>query len=186
MAMGRVLSSLLAAAAVGGCAVVVLGMSHAANVADPISSDPSLVAAPSRTPRPAVLPEPSSASPSSSALTSPPVSSSVPASPTVAPSSHPATVVTSSSSPAVAGAPLRSDLERGGPGPPPRHARSLSGPTPVRTRVVATGQALPLHFSTGTATRVMTVRAHSHSGTIATLQAWTEGLRRRLEQGRPR
>ena len=37
-----------------------------------------------------------------------------------------------------------------------------------------TGHPLPLHFTTGTATEVITVVAHSYSSTVATLQAWTK------------
>jgi L,D-peptidoglycan transpeptidase YkuD (ErfK/YbiS/YcfS/YnhG family) len=36
------------------------------------------------------------------------------------------------------------------------------------------GSSLPLHYRTSNATRVITVVAHSHSSTTATLQAWTK------------
>ncbi len=44
---------------------------------------------------------------------------------------------------------------------------------PVR-RPASSGQALPLRYSTGSATRVITVVARSYSSTVATLQAWTK------------
>jgi L,D-peptidoglycan transpeptidase YkuD (ErfK/YbiS/YcfS/YnhG family) len=40
--------------------------------------------------------------------------------------------------------------------------------------VVQRGVRLPLSFGTGSATRVITVTAHSHGSTTATLQAWTK------------
>jgi L,D-peptidoglycan transpeptidase YkuD (ErfK/YbiS/YcfS/YnhG family) len=46
--------------------------------------------------------------------------------------------------------------------------------TPTRATSAARGQSLPLPNGTGSATRVITVVAHSHSSTTATLQAWTK------------
>jgi L,D-peptidoglycan transpeptidase YkuD (ErfK/YbiS/YcfS/YnhG family) len=47
-------------------------------------------------------------------------------------------------------------------------------PTPTHHTIVARGYALPLGYSTGTATRVITVTAHSSGSSTATLQAWTK------------
>jgi L,D-peptidoglycan transpeptidase YkuD (ErfK/YbiS/YcfS/YnhG family) len=52
--------------------------------------------------------------------------------------------------------------------PAPRTTAAPVAPAPV------TGQALPLGYSTGTATRVITVVAAAASSTTATLQAWNK------------
>jgi L,D-peptidoglycan transpeptidase YkuD (ErfK/YbiS/YcfS/YnhG family) len=46
----------------------------------------------------------------------------------------------------------------------------VTSPAPAKPR----GQSLPLRYSTGSATRVITVTAHSTRSTTATLQAWTK------------
>jgi L,D-peptidoglycan transpeptidase YkuD (ErfK/YbiS/YcfS/YnhG family) len=52
-------------------------------------------------------------------------------------------------------------------------SRAVVAPAPRRP-AVQRGVALPLHFGTGSATRVITVTARSHGSTVATLQAWTK------------
>ena len=56
--------------------------------------------------------------------------------------------------------------------PPPRPA-AVAPPAPSAHSTVVRGQALPLAFSTGSATRVITVVAPSAGSTTATLQAWS-------------
>ena len=55
---------------------------------------------------------------------------------------------------------------------PPRPA-AVAPPAPTARSTVVRGQALPLPFSTGSATRVITVVAPSAGSTTATLQAWS-------------
>ena len=55
---------------------------------------------------------------------------------------------------------------------PPRPA-SVAPPVPSARSTVVRGQALPVPFSTGSATRVITVVAPSAGSTTATLQAWS-------------
>ena len=55
---------------------------------------------------------------------------------------------------------------------PPRPA-AVAPPPPSTRSTGARGQALPLPFSTGSATRVITVVAPSTGSTTATLQAWS-------------
>jgi L,D-peptidoglycan transpeptidase YkuD (ErfK/YbiS/YcfS/YnhG family) len=57
--------------------------------------------------------------------------------------------------------------------PPPPAPKPTPKPAPT-TRPVSSGQALPLGYSTGTATQVITVVASSTGNTVATLQAWNK------------
>jgi L,D-peptidoglycan transpeptidase YkuD (ErfK/YbiS/YcfS/YnhG family) len=170
MSLGRIVSSLAATAAVAGCAVVAVGMSRAGNtkpaaeLTDPVTPpvttsqratptfSPRLVVAPSATPsgtaRPASVP-PSSTRPAATPTThvAPPAMSHPPThvAPPPKPTSHPPASTTDAA-----------------PKPPP----ATHAPAPRR------GIALPLHYSTGSATRVITVTASGTGNTTARLQAW--------------
>ncbi|HEU5265641.1 MAG TPA: L,D-transpeptidase family protein, partial [Jatrophihabitans sp.] len=65
-------------------------------------------------------------------------------------------------------APRSTAAHRAAPRPAPR---PVAKPRPAAK---PRGGALPLGFSAGLATRVITVVAHSHGSTTATLQAWTK------------
>lgn len=181
MSWGRALSSVAAVAAVGATALLAVGMSRATTAADGVGSDaaatpfalPTLTRAPWSAPAPV-----SPAAASSSAVTSA----------AAAATSSPAT---SAARPAVPGsvaprpaATTRATATAVAPSP-----RPATVPTTVRTAVRSTtsprttsaapapkpavrGQALPLRFGTGSATRVITVVAASTGSTTATLQAW--------------
>lgn len=53
-------------------------------------------------------------------------------------------------------------------------AASSAPPAKVQPAAAPRGRALPLRYSTGTATRAITVTAASTHSTVATLQAWTK------------
>jgi L,D-peptidoglycan transpeptidase YkuD (ErfK/YbiS/YcfS/YnhG family) len=176
MSVSRVVGGCAASLAVAGCAILAVNMGRAAG--EPHAA--STPAAPSRTaaPRPAYLPmSPAVTSVGSSSVAVRPTSAAArpttshpaPASPspvraTPSPSTRavtvhrpagPATTTTAAPEPATTPVP-----------------RTAAAPRPaVRA---ATGQALPLGYSTGTATRVITVTARSTRSTTATLQAWTK------------
>jgi L,D-peptidoglycan transpeptidase YkuD (ErfK/YbiS/YcfS/YnhG family) len=189
MSIGRVLSTCVAAVTVAGCAVLVIGMSRAdadhqaaaksgpptAALTEVTSSIPAQLPAPTRrhhaaaraaTSRPAATPTSHAPAPPSATATSPtparPAASTTAAAvrstPRAAPTSHLATTTTPAA-------------------PPP--ATHVAAPPKV-TRPVAPaaapkrGQALPLRYTTGHATRVITVVAHSASSTTAKLQAWNK------------
>jgi L,D-peptidoglycan transpeptidase YkuD (ErfK/YbiS/YcfS/YnhG family) len=97
-------------------------------------------------------------------------------------STSPAATAASSTSPSSAAAPSTTVAA---PTPPPAHPAAPAQPAaakPAAPRTTAapvaaapvTGQALPLGYSTGTATRVITVVAAAASSTTATLQAWNK------------
>jgi L,D-peptidoglycan transpeptidase YkuD (ErfK/YbiS/YcfS/YnhG family) len=187
MSIGRVLSTCVAAVTVAGCAVLVIGMSRAdadrqaaatsalptAAVTEVTSRIPAQLPAPTRTHHaaraatsravaaatsPAVTPASTTAAATTSAAATTAASSSPPRS---APTSHPATT-----SHAVAA--------------PVTHAAATPKTTPEVTHPVAPaaapkrGQSLPLRYTTGNATRVITVVARSTSRTTAKLQAWNK------------
>jgi L,D-peptidoglycan transpeptidase YkuD (ErfK/YbiS/YcfS/YnhG family) len=182
MSLGRVLSSLAAALAVAGCATVAVGMSRASGESN--AADTASVSVPTPTPRPAFLPpSPPAAAPTNrpapTASTSRASSSRASSSPASSPGSvarsgpgvavRPPAVVVASTAPAH---PVTAPAPR-----PNVPARSVAKPTvkvapkaPARPR----GQSLPVRYSTGSATRVITVTGRSTHSTTATLQAWTK------------
>jgi L,D-peptidoglycan transpeptidase YkuD (ErfK/YbiS/YcfS/YnhG family) len=155
-----------ASLAVAGCAVVAVGMSSAdpARVADRTSSAMPTGSAL----RPVTLPMTSAARGSSAASSSTGPAPSRARSSTVAPTFPAAT----SARPAA----RRSSSPAGVPAPRTarRAAPTSSASAPRAQPVAPRGQALPLRYSAGTATRVITVTARSTQSTVATLQAWTK------------
>ncbi len=159
------MGGLTASLAVAGCAVVAIGMSQAApgpaaDVADPSASFRLPSVHPAR-PTFAPLPSPSA----SAATTSPVRRTSAVATPTTR-----AAVATTSAARPTSSAP-----------PPPAPTTTRPTASPLRTTSSAPrppaaprGVSLPLRYTTGTATRVITVTAHSYGSTTATLQAWTK------------
>jgi L,D-peptidoglycan transpeptidase YkuD (ErfK/YbiS/YcfS/YnhG family) len=117
--------------------------------------------------------KPTFAALTSAASTTPATTPARGASSAVAPSTatHPATTAAAPSSTA----PARPAATTTRPAASPTHV------TPARTTSAAPrpaaaqrGVSLPLHYTTGTATRVITVTAHSYGSTTATLQAWSK------------
>jgi L,D-peptidoglycan transpeptidase YkuD (ErfK/YbiS/YcfS/YnhG family) len=157
MPVGRVVAAAAACVTVAGCAVVALKMG-AADTWRQADTTPVPSSSATST-RPVILPMSSVAParlPSSTAS-----AASSPAASTPAPSS-------STRRPAASHAPSAPAGHRGarvaGTTSAAAHPASAPGPR---------GQSLPLRYSTGTATRVITVTAHSTNNTTATLQAWT-------------
>jgi L,D-peptidoglycan transpeptidase YkuD (ErfK/YbiS/YcfS/YnhG family) len=186
MSPGRIASTVAAALAVAGCAVVAIGMASADSGAPAAHSTTRPYV--SQTPRPAHPPIPvtpssstaeSSTSLSRSARTHRPVApppprtttTSGPARPTLPP-----TPPTPSTHPATHPAKPRPHIA---PAPPTHSAPPTTKPAPPTTKPAhhaapRPGRRLPLAFHTHGATQVLTVVAHSRSSTTATLQGWTK------------
>ena len=180
MSVGRIVSTSVAVVTVAGCAVVVVGMARATtNAEQPVAADRIVTSAVAEaaTSIPAQLPAATSARPTASrthhAITARPATAatatvltptrSVPPTPTVsstAPATHPvvrAAAATPSPTHSVAPTPAATPTR-----------------TPAHAAVAPRGVALPVRGYTGTATRVITVKAGSTSSTVATLQAWNK------------
>ncbi len=176
MSWGRVLSSCLASLAVGGCAVVAIGMSQAAS--QPAASPRSTTVA-SPTARPAVR-SPVTAATLSLAVSPAPASVARTTSAPVHPKASTAVVAPTTSRPVVsqsaarrAAAPASSHpaTSRVAPRPAAKPATKSSTHAPASA---ARGSKLPLRYTTGSATRVITVVARSPGSTTAKLQAWSK------------
>jgi L,D-peptidoglycan transpeptidase YkuD (ErfK/YbiS/YcfS/YnhG family) len=182
MSAGRVVAALTASLAVGGCAVVVFGMTDAASKPDAAASTTTVSAAP--TSRPAFVAD-------AAGMAQDPIATARPAAPTSAASSAaraatpvapvPVAVVPTTSAARTAPATIPATPTVAAPRAAARPAaRPAAKPAPRRAAPVthaapkATGQRLPLRYSTGSATRVITVTARSHGSTTASLQAWTK------------
>jgi L,D-peptidoglycan transpeptidase YkuD (ErfK/YbiS/YcfS/YnhG family) len=173
MPVARVLSAAVASLGVAGCAVVALRMSSAApekNAADPVPAPASTSTAASRPaylsmhPAAGVRPT-STAAPSPAAVsTSAAGSMSTVTRPTRTAPLAPSTSAAAARSTAPVRAHATSAI-----------ARASTTPQPAATTAtLKRGVALPLRYSTGTATRVITVTAHTAGSTTATLQAWNK------------
>jgi len=166
MRLGQIVSTSAAALAVAGFAAVIVAMRGAGDptvkgtVAPQVAANESTIPVMlGRAPVEAASSATPSATPSTSASPSPSRTASVAASPT----------------PPVSTAPGSALRTYAASTPPPTSASSR--PTAPKTSTsraatVVTGVRLPLGYSTGTATRVITVVASSHTRTTATLQAW--------------
>ena len=183
MSAGRVLAALTASAAVGGCAVVAFSMTNAVSEPD-AAPRTTVVAAP--TSRPAFIPVAGTHTPTAEVATARPVTPTThsPVARTVAPvavplpTATPVTTVAPQVVPATRAAaahpvPLVTPVAKPAAKPVAKPAPRKAAPV---THVAAkpAGRRLPLTYSTGSATRVVTVTAHSHGSTTATLQAWTK------------
>ena len=162
MSWGRVIGAACASAAVLGVAAVAVGMSRAQPAPDA---------------RPTTLPSRSVGYPQYAAPLPPgPALGTTPAAGSSSPAGIPAaTSSAAASSPAASTRPAASAATS----PRPSPARTTSAPPPPRTssapaKAPVRGVALPLRFTTGNATRVITVTASSSSSTTAWLQAWTK------------
>lgn len=180
MSRGRVLSSAAASLAVGACAVLAIGMSQAAR--EPAADRPSTTATPVHTARPAFL-APSTTEPTHApaAQLAGASTAAVPARPIRTATQIPTSAVTSGPAPVSVTSPSARTAQPTAARPMrPVEKSALAAARPVTHRVLrgstpaARGQALPLHSSTGSASRVITVVARSKSRTTATLQAWTK------------
>jgi L,D-peptidoglycan transpeptidase YkuD (ErfK/YbiS/YcfS/YnhG family) len=184
MGVGRVFSTCVAAVAVAGCAVLVIGMSRAdadrqatANTYPPaaptsevMSSIPAQRPAPTTSHRVAAAPPNVTTSVAAAAAVSHPATSSAAPTPSSTPKPTPTATPTShaASHPATQAAAPEVTVKSTPTASPKPKASAVRAAAPRR------GQSLPLHFSTGKATRVITVVAHSKSSTTARLQAWTK------------
>jgi L,D-peptidoglycan transpeptidase YkuD (ErfK/YbiS/YcfS/YnhG family) len=151
MSVARVLSTIAVVAAIGAAAALVIGMARAnPHPAADSSLSPLTTTATSERALPEDTRLPSTASPStlSAAGTT---SAAVAAATSAPPTTPPVASITHVAAPA----PLTT-----------RPTTPAAAPAPV------TGQALPLGYSTGAATRVITVVASSTAATTASLQAW--------------
>ena len=169
MTVGRVVGGLAASAAVAGGAVVALHMNKASAPRTEPAAAFSMPVAPSAhvtfAPLPTRTARPTTSTPTTAART------------TVAPAATSATIrpvaVHSSASSSVRPTPTVRPT-------PAAHPSTAARPAPARTSAAphvaaaARGTALPLHYSTGSATRVITVTAPSRGRTTARLQAWTK------------
>jgi L,D-peptidoglycan transpeptidase YkuD (ErfK/YbiS/YcfS/YnhG family) len=164
MSVGRVVAACVASLAVVGCVAVAVGMGHAAS--KPTTGSSSISADAARSSRPAFLPMSRAAG---DAATSSRLATTA-ASHLRTTAAHPSASLTSS---AHSAAPLSSPSARVATSTTAQ--RTSATPSPARTSsTTAVGQALPLRYRTGTATRVITVTARSTGSTTATLQAWTK------------
>ncbi|MEO6885963.1 MAG: hypothetical protein ABI232_06705, partial [Jatrophihabitantaceae bacterium] len=159
MSFWRFLPSAAAIIAVAGGAVVAVGMSRA-DGHEPMGSTTATTAPSTDNPLAAYLYLPSALPAAgnlatSSAAKATAANSTARAATTKSPSAP-------TSRPPATHAPPQVVAER----PATTSAVNTPKPGPV------TGRALPLRYSTGTATRVITVLAHSTGSTTATLQAW--------------
>jgi L,D-peptidoglycan transpeptidase YkuD (ErfK/YbiS/YcfS/YnhG family) len=167
MSVGRILSSIAASLAVGACAVVAIGMSRAPSLAQ--SDSGRSVPPPTRTARPAYI---APTTPTSMVVTSSAAASTSPIARAITPAGS-AAASAKSSAPRVAIQPRPAARTTSAAAAKPKPVvRPAIEPT--RATSTARGQSLPLPNGTGSATRVITVVAHSHSSTTATLQAWTK------------
>ncbi len=202
MAAGRAVGTGLAALTVAGCAVLVVAMTGAdADRGTVTAGQPGAVPVPARTSAiPAQLPV--ARRPSSSRTRAHAAAAAGPAAGAAATTAAATTAATTAAAPAARPARPRTPLPTATPTPTPtptstprkatrpaparpaapaptsaaRTAAAQPRPAPAPTRAPAAtkpkGVALPLHFGTGAATRVITVVAHSARSTTATLQAW--------------
>jgi len=160
MSLRRILGAAVSVAAVGACALAVVGLSRAN---DPSASDSGSAGA-------FVMPTlasstyvaPTYASTSAAPRTPTPRATQAATHPRTASATHAAV-----SSHAAATHPV----VRPTTSAPPRVAHTSTPPSKPH---VVRGVALPLPYTTGSATRVITVVASLHASTVATLQAWTK------------
>ena len=161
MSLRRILGAAVSVVAVGACALAVVGLSRAT---DPSASDSGSAGA-------FVMPTLASSTylaPSHASTTATPrprTSTS-----RVRPSAthpHAAASRSAASSHVTATQPVVLPTTSA----PPRVAHTSTPPSKPH---VVHGVALPLPYTTGSATRVITVVASSHASTVATLQAWTK------------
>ncbi len=186
MTAGRVLAALTAAAAVGGCIALVLGMSNGngngngpadAAAQGPLTSAATVTAAPATTL--AITPATTRAARSGSVATAAAPSSSARRTrrPAAAhPLSTPPRVTTSAvATSTVSTKAAKSVTTHASAATTPPKAPAKPTPTATATATAkpkVRGIALPLKYRTGTASRVITVTSTSRGHTTAHLQAW--------------
>ncbi|MGI8679511.1 MAG: L,D-transpeptidase family protein [Jatrophihabitans sp.] len=172
MSVGRVLSSVASCTAVAGCAVLVIGMARAGGEPNAKTSK-SVTPSPGHSSRSAIVAQ----QPTSPSIPSLPPDFGAAGSPaTRAPASVSATLPPNASAqqPAAVVPPAVPAHIAVAPPAPPAATHRTAAARPVARPAGAVGSALPLHYSTGSATRVITVTASSHGSTTAKLQAWTK------------
>ena len=162
MPSARVVATSGVIVAIAGCAALVVGMAAATmpKAAENVAPLPAASAATTEAPAPTYPIRPV---PTTTALT---FDTSVPA------ASRAARKPPTRSAPSAAETHSRPAAPRQQAANPPRPAAGAPPPPPTPSTVVR-GQALPLPYSTGSATRVITVVAQSTGSTTATLQAWS-------------
>jgi L,D-peptidoglycan transpeptidase YkuD (ErfK/YbiS/YcfS/YnhG family) len=184
MSVGRIVSTSVAVVTVAGCAVVVVGMARATtNAEQPVAADrivTSAVAEPSAS-IPAQLPAAPVARPKA-----PRTHHAITAHPATAAAAAVAAPTTSVTPTPTVSAPTTHPVVRAVPATPSPTRTTTTATHRVVPRPAATptrapahtttprGVALPVRGYTGSATRVITVKAGSTSSTVATLQAWNK------------
>lgn len=167
MSFARVLSSLAATAAVAGCAVVVVGMSKAGNSTPAADVTDPVTTAAATSPRVPATFAPHVVMPSTTPSTARPSSARPSHAATTAPAGRPAAPPVTSRAPTPPAPPKPTSRPPASSTPPaPKAPPATHKPAPRR------GIALPLGYSTGSATRVITVTATGTGHTTARLQAW--------------
>jgi len=167
MRIRTVLTTAAAVIAVAGCAVVVIGLSD--SIKPRAVADVS-VAASTPASVPALRPgsgEGATGDSTSSPPSDPGATPSPPSVPTPTPSPSSSTT-TPSAAPATLPAAPAAGAHNPAPATTVAARPSVAPPAPV------TGQSLPLGYSTGSASEVITVVAASSASTTATLQAWNK------------
>ena len=162
MSLRRILGAAVSVAVVGACALAVVGLSRAN---DPSASGSGSAGA-------FVMPTLASSTyvaPTRASTTAVPHTSAARVTPAA---THPRTAA--AANPATTShAAATHPVVRPTTSAPARVAHTSTPPPPSKPHVVH-GVALPLPYTTGSATRVITVVASSHASTVATLQAWTK------------
>jgi L,D-peptidoglycan transpeptidase YkuD (ErfK/YbiS/YcfS/YnhG family) len=169
--IGRVIAGFAASLAVAGGAFVAVGMSRETAPGEAADASVSITAVDTFRPTYAALPTPTATTARASVsrrASSSTTDATKPAALTT--SSTPAAGRTSSRRIAAPATAPASSSVKARPRPPEPANRPATHVSAAAQR----GVSLPLHFGTGSATRVITVTAHSAGSTVARLQAWTK------------
>lgn len=165
MPSARVVAASSVLVAIAGCAALVVGMAAATmpKAAETVAPLPAASAAPTEAPAPTypIRPVPTTTAPAFD--TSLPAASRAVGNPPTRTAPSPAATHSRPAAPRQQAANPPRPAAVAPPPPPPPAAR----------RAVRPGQALPLAYTTGSATRVITVVAPSTGSTTATLQGWS-------------
>ncbi len=182
MSVGRIVGTAAAIVTVGGCAIAVVGLAHADvgkhhPIAERIRADtasssiPAQLPGTTRTRAQHVVHHRHPVRPAAQSVTS------VAPSTTAATSVRPAATHTYRAAPTPSSTPTPTQTYRSHPTPTPVTTTHSVAPV-VHTKPVPQhssprrGVRLPVSGTTGSATRVLTVKARSTSATVASLQAW--------------
>ncbi|WP_375488850.1 hypothetical protein, partial [uncultured Jatrophihabitans sp.] len=185
MKWGRIASSVVAGAAVAACALLAIGTGRAVSASTAADAHRRVVVA-TKPMSQAPSPSPSPSSVAATTTRPAPASTSAAPRPTRHVARHPAVATPTATATSSAHPTPRPTIPstvvlhgastpRAHVAPRPTHVAPAKRAAPVRVaRAASSGQRLPLHYSTGSATKVITVTAGSARRTTATLQAWTK------------